>query len=86
MEFFRKMSESASLVSGMAERLDVDFADRIASAPESQTRSYAAMVMRCANCDQHENCMALQENNPALDAAPEYCRNGDVFQRAGSRQ
>lgn len=81
MEYFRKMSEAATLVSGMAERLDVDIADRMASAPDEQARSYATMVRRCAHCDQHENCMQLQENNPALDAAPDYCRNRDVFQR-----
>lgn len=81
MEYFRKISEGATLVSGMATRLDIDLADRISNAPDMQTRNFANMVMRCARCDQHENCTRLQEDNPALDAAPEYCRNKDVFAR-----
>lgn len=81
MELFRKISESASLVSGMANRLDIDIASRITSAPEIQTHNFASMVMRCAGCHQHEACMALQNANPALDAAPSYCRNADVFRR-----
>ncbi|MEP4194192.1 MAG: DUF6455 family protein [Aliishimia sp.] len=79
MEFFRKLSESASLVSGMAERLDADISGRIASNPETAARSYVSMVRRCANCSNHEACAELQDASPALDAAPDYCLNKDAF-------
>lgn len=82
MSFFNKVSDSAALVSGMAERLNVDFADRMAADPEGEARNFHAMVMRCTGCDGQEACRNLQENNLLLDEAPEYCRNRDVLRRA----
>ena len=78
--FFQKMSDSTGLVSGMAERLDIDLAARMAQ-PEAGGRSYLNMVMRCAKCSEHAACARLQEDNPALDAAPDYCMNKDVLKR-----
>lgn len=83
MTFFSRMSESTDLVSGMASRLDVDFADRMADRPETVARSFASMVMRCAGCREHAACKKLQEENLMLAAAPDYCMNRDVFS-AGS--
>jgi hypothetical protein len=80
MTFFHKMSESTGLVSGMAERLNIDIEARMAQ-PEAAGRSYLNMIMRCANCSDHEACTRLQEENPLLDAAPDYCRNIDVLKR-----
>ena len=80
MTFFQKMSESNGLVRGMAERLDVDLDTRMGTG-EAAARSYRAMVMRCANCSDHEACARLQEDNPMLDAAPDYCMNKDVLHR-----
>ena len=85
MALFQKMSESVQLVSGMASRLDIDLSDRIAANPETATRSFAAMVMRCAHCSDHAACARMQEENPMLDAAPAYCRNGDVLHRQARR-
>lgn len=81
MTFFQKMSDSTGLVSGMAERLDINLEGRMASDAETAGRSYLNMVMRCANCSEHDACSRLQDENPLLDAAPDYCRNKDVLQR-----
>lgn len=80
MTYFQKMSESTGLVSGMAERLDIDLEARMAQS-ETAGRSYLNMVMRCANCSDHTACARLQDENPMLDAAPDYCLNGDVLKR-----
>ena len=79
MSFVSRMSESADLVAGMATRLDIDFADRIAAAPDTAVRSFASMVMRCTGCRDHAACRKLQDENLMLDAAPDYCRNRDVL-------
>lgn len=81
MTFFDKMTESARLVSGMATRLDIDIADRIAASPETVGRSYATMVQRCAQCSDHAACRKLQDESLMLDAAPSYCMNRDVLHR-----
>lgn len=81
MTFFQKMSDSTGLVSGMAERLDIDLEARMAH-PETAGPSYLNMVMRCATCGAHESCTHLQDENPMLDAAPDYCMNKDVLKRA----
>ena len=80
MTFFQKMSESTGLVSGMAERLDVDLAARM-DQPAANTRTYREMVLRCAQCPEHGACAKLQDENLALDEAPSYCRNRDVLTR-----
>ena len=79
MGYFHKLSESAGLVGGMAERLGVDLSERLAAAPDAETAAYAAMVRRCARCGEHAACHRLQDENPMLDAPPSYCRNADVF-------
>ena len=79
MNLFTRISDSAQLVAGMATRLDIDIADRIAAAPDSAVRSYAAMVVRCSGCRDQAACRKLQEENLLLDRAPDYCRNGDVL-------
>lgn len=81
MTFLQKMADGAALVSGMAQRLDIDIADRVAANPETAGRSYAAMVERCAQCSDHEACARLQADNPMLDAAPDYCMNRTVLHR-----
>lgn len=83
MSIFSRISESAGLVSGMASRLDIDLADRIPAAPESAARGYAAMVMRCAGCRAQAACRQLQDANPILDHAPDYCRNRDILTPRG---
>ena len=80
MTFFQKISDSTGLVSGMAERLGVDIEARMTH-PETAGRTYRDMVMRCATCSQQGACSKLQDENPLLDAAPDYCMNGDVLKR-----
>ncbi len=80
MSYFHKVSASAGLVTGLAERLGIDLAT-LAQRSQTDARSYADMVTRCAHCKQQDACASLQENNPALDAAPDYCRNKDVMRR-----
>ena len=81
MTLFDRMSEGARLVSGMATRLDIDIADRVAANPDGAGRSYAAMVQRCAQCSDHAACARLQDENPMLDATPSFCMNKDVLRR-----
>lgn len=85
MSIFQKISESTGLVTGMAERLGVDMQARMAQ-PDPAARSLRDMVTRCASCPEHAACTRLQEDNPALDAAPAYCRNADVFARGQARR
>lgn len=81
MTFFQKMSDSTGLVSGMAERLDIDLEARMAQS-ETAGRSYLNMVMRCSKCSDHAACARLQDENPLLDAAPDFCMNKDVLSRS----
>ena len=83
MSYFTKLSESAALVSGMATRLDVSMDDRLPTAPDIFARSYADMVARCAHCPEHVACARLQDENPALDAPPDYCVNKMSFTPSG---
>lgn len=80
MSIFQKISESTGLVSGMAERLGVDMQARMTQ-PDLAARSFRDMVTRCATCSEHAACTRLQEENPLLEAAPDYCRNKDVLRR-----
>ena len=82
MGYFHKLSESAGLVGGMAERLGIKLSDRIAAAPELETAAFAQLVRRCASCDSHAECTRLQDDNLMLDAAPDYCLNKDVFKKS----
>lgn len=79
MGLFHKLSQSAGLVSGMAERLNVNLAARIDASPDLEAVHFQRLVLRCATCTQQDACTQLQEDNPMLDAAPHYCRNADVF-------
>ncbi len=40
---------------------------------------HAAMIDRCRGCSAPGACGRLLEGRPALDAAPKYCENKDVF-------
>ncbi|MFY9209595.1 MAG: DUF6455 family protein [Aestuariivita sp.] len=81
MGWISKIANSADLASGMMERLGSDFAQDIINNPETGTRKYASVVMRCSGCSDQDGCAKLQAENDHLDHAPSYCRNADVLER-----
>lgn len=79
MGIFTRLNESCSLMEGMADRLGVDLAAGIETAPEIGAASYRRMVLACAGCTEHDACTDLQAEHAHLEAAPEYCRNRERF-------
>lgn len=82
MGFFTKLSDSAGLVSGMANRVGVDLVDRLADSPELLGPAYRSMVMRCSKCAHQDACAQLQASSDRLDHAPDYCQNRDILDAA----
>lgn len=81
MGIFKNLSESAGLVTDMADRLDVDLTHIGGLDAESSAAAYRSVVMSCAACKQHEDCRHLLDDNAKLDDAPGYCRNRHVMHR-----
>lgn len=71
----QKISNSCKLVQGMAERLGAEVTPPLETDPETIGRAYREAVLRCASCEQQEDCKDLQANNDTLSEAPSYCRN-----------
>ena len=86
MGYLNKLSDSAGLVSGMASRLNVDLAERVAASPETAATHYRDLVQRCSHCRDQDACAKLQDENPLLDEAPDYCMNRSVFHSASGRE
>lgn len=42
---------------------------------------YAAMIAKCRGCSAPDACARLLEGRPALEEAPAYCANADVWER-----
>ncbi|WP_071674820.1 DUF6455 family protein [Nioella nitratireducens] len=81
MGLFKKINESAGLVQDMAAHLDVDLAHLSGLDAQTSVAQFRSAVMRCANCDRHEECRHLLDETATLDAAPDYCRNRNVMVR-----
>lgn len=82
MDIFNKLSGSADLVSGMAERLGVDLGAAIDQDPRLGAVRFRSLVLRCSSCTNQDGCAELQRGCDHLDAAPEYCRNKDFMDHA----
>ncbi|MFD3189567.1 DUF6455 family protein [Sedimentitalea sp. HM32M-2] len=85
MGLFSKLSGSADLVNGMADRLDADLADAICRDPESQAAKFRSMVITCSACSDQEGCAELQSREDHFESAPDYCLNKDILEAARRR-
>ncbi len=83
MGFLKKMARSADLANGMADRRDLDLAERILRNPDTAGVELSRMIMRCAGCSDQDGCEKLQACSSHLDAAPDYCRNKTLFDVPG---
>lgn len=79
MALFSKISKSADLMFGLSERMDIDLGTRVLADPEKAAKDYRAMVLRCTGCSNPGGCAKLQRTHKHIDAAPEYCLNGDAL-------
>jgi hypothetical protein len=77
-----KINKSAELMSGLAQRMDVDLSESILANPETAAREYRSMVLRCTGCTDQDACAHLQDEQAHIDAAPDYCRNRDTLNAA----
>lgn len=80
MGIFRKLSQSADLVNGMAERIGADLAGAAAADPETGAVRYRSAVLGCSGCAAQGECRQLQDGCTHLDEAPEYCVNKDMLE------
>ena len=79
MGFLSRIAQSADLVTGMADRLDIALDDRLLHHTEQESYRLRGMIMRCAGCTEKSACATLQNGTTHLDAAPAYCRNRDAL-------
>jgi uncharacterized protein DUF6455 len=79
MGFIDKLAQSGDLVNGMADRLGINIADRLASNPELEAIRLRAAIARCSHCSNQNDCTNLQNRTTRLDQTPDYCQNKDVF-------
>ncbi len=75
---FEKFSRHADLVTGMAERVGVDWGERIMTNPE-KAKDYRNAVMQCTRCQELGACQKFQELNNEAANVPDYCMNADLF-------
>ena len=81
MGLFKKLGESADLVTDMADRLDVDLEHIDGLDTEGSIRRYRSAVMACSTCGKHGECRHLLDDNVKLADAPDYCRNRSIMHR-----
>ena len=79
MGIFSKLSDSANLVHGMADRLGADLSGPVLRNPDRAAIEYRAMVLRCATCSDQPGCTVLQASCTHLDHAPDYCLNRHIL-------
>ena len=85
MGLLTRMALGADLSQGMAERLGVDLDQAFANSSDVGVLALQNVVMRCAACRQHNDCMEVQKSHATLREPPEYCRNTALFQRLARR-
>ena len=78
---FKNITEGANLLSEMAERLGVDLKHAFDNSSDVGALALREVVVRCAACQQHEACQALQAEHSTLLEPPEYCRNSVLFKQ-----
>jgi hypothetical protein len=69
----------AELVRGMVKRTGVSLGERVVDG-RLTNEALGTLLDRCCQCSKPASCKAWQADNPGpVDAAPEYCLNGDRF-------
>ena len=85
MSLFTKLSTARDLSMRMADRLDVSLEDAFDIARPEGARALRAITLRCAGCTEHATCAQRLARAEPLDAAPDYCRNGDILEQLQRR-
>lgn len=84
MSFFNKLDKHAGLVSGMSDRVGVDWPQAIEKSPEA-AMEYRNAVLKCAGCNDVAACQGWQASHETAENPPEYCLNGEVFEGLKNR-
>lgn len=64
---------------GMARRMGVNLTEAMHDGFLTQA-DFAEMITRCRNCNGAQGCMAyLSEHPDRVDAAPDWCQNGQIL-------
>ncbi len=85
MTRYSKLDHHADLVADMAKVRDVDIGQAMIDGKLSASE-YRNAVRRCTGCTSPEACAVwLSEHPDGADAAPEFCRNGHLFERLNNR-
>lgn len=79
MGFFDRIDQRADVMARMAATLDVDFAAALAQRPDC-VQGYRQAVLRCTFCPHDSKCGAWMQDHAQAEAAPDYCRNKDIFE------
>ncbi len=79
MSVFEKLGQHADLVSGMSDRLGVDWAEAFEAHPELAAR-YRSAVLNCTHCQQAGECKGWQKGHAHADHAPDYCLNKGLLE------
>ena len=81
MGFFERMDRHSSLLSAMGQTLRLDLADAVSRGIVAPNELRGQMV-RCMSCSKGEACATwLAAHEGGAEAAPDYCRNGELFDR-----
>lgn len=84
MQSESKHAQHTRLVLKMADKQGVDLAELIMRADVSFDEMEGA-VEKCLGCTHPTECACLLETGAKTLSLPEYCRNGDLFDRLKSQ-
>lgn len=82
MGLYDKMNLSVARVARMANRLGFSFANKTLNDTAAEAALYRGAVLKCTTCRCGPECDALLDSGEALETAPAYCRNKDLFRTA----
>jgi len=76
----KTVAHHAGLMEQMAETVGADLHEAVAEHRLSAA-DYRTAVIRCTTCEGAEECAQWMESHAGAEAAPAYCRNGDLLER-----
>ncbi|MCR8726265.1 DUF6455 family protein [Frigidibacter sp. ROC022] len=81
MSYTTRLNRHAALVGKMADTLNIDLAEK-AMRGELCEGSFRGLLMNCLACEKPGECQQFLDAHPAgAEAAPDYCRNRETFER-----
>ena len=81
MGFLKKLDKHSGLIGSMAETVQVDLSEALASGRISGQELRNAVVS-CMGCEGAGDCAGwLEAHQDGAEAAPAYCRNGALMDR-----